>query len=212
MSDTAAGTSAIPVLDETEATPETGEGARRDEAAILAEPKVTSKPASKPASSAGDEVAEDAARQAKAEAVAAGRALRHEPGRYVNRELSWLQFNRAGGAWKRPRIRPSAAGAAALPVDLGQQPRRVLHGAGRRPARPGPGGLTAPSADGLSPAEQLARIDAEVTGLAGDQQRRWSELREELHHHGIDLVEAMDLSAEEAAWLEDYSSSTSSRS
>ena len=34
---------------------------------------------------------------------------------------------------------PSAAGAAALPVDLGEQPRRILHGARRRAERPGAG-------------------------------------------------------------------------
>ena len=59
---------------------------------------------------------------------------------------------RAAGAFHQPRAvvaalqpagarggeqpQPSAARAAALPVDLGQQPRRILHGARRRPEGP----------------------------------------------------------------------------
>ena len=38
-------------------------------------------------------------------------------------------------------------------------------------------GVAAPSQDGLTPPEQLARIGAEVSSLASDQQRRWRELQ-----------------------------------
>jgi polyphosphate kinase len=65
-------------------------------------------------------------------------------------------------------------------------------------------GVTTASQDGLTPAEQLALISAEVAGLAQDQQRRWTELRAELVESGIVLADAAALSKPESTWLEDY--------
>jgi polyphosphate kinase len=137
------------------------------------------------------------------EAVAAGRALRQEPARFVNRELSWLQFNRRVLEEASNTGHPLLEQLRFLSISANNLDEffmvRVagLHDQVRA-------GIATPSQDGLSPSEQLARIGAEVSELARDQQRRWRELREDLHQHGIDLVEAPGLSAEEATWLEEY--------
>ena len=65
-------------------------------------------------------------------------------------------------------------------------------------------GVTDQSPDGLTPAEQLARIGEAVTALASDQQKQWRELRAALVEKGIVLVDGADVTKQEKAWLDDY--------
>jgi len=106
--------------------------------------------------------------------------LTTSPTRFINRELSWLQFNR--------RVLEEAQNAShpvlervRFPVDFSQQSRRIFHGAGL-PALKGRYARALPprGPDGLTPAEQLSRITDAVSVLASDQLKRWQELREEL--------------------------------
>src|SRR5205823_3235009 len=65
-------------------------------------------------------------------------------------------------------------------------------------------GITTRSPDGLTPAEQLARIAEAVTVLASVQQKRWRELRQELAEQRIVLVDGPEVTKKEKGWLEDH--------
>ena len=65
-------------------------------------------------------------------------------------------------------------------------------------------GIAEKSPEGLTPAEQLARIAEAVSVLVADQQAQWRDLRAALAEAGIVLVDGPDVTKAEKAWLEDY--------
>jgi polyphosphate kinase len=125
------------------------------------------------------------------------------PQRYYNRELSWLQFNRRVLEEAQNRSHPLLERLRFLSIAASNLDEFFMvraAGVYEQVAA----GVSTLTADGLTPAQQLAEINRFVVTLVAEKQIIWRTLRSELAAADIHIVEPKDLRPEEAIWLEGY--------
>ena len=125
------------------------------------------------------------------------------PQRFINREISWLEFNERVMEEAYNVRHPLLERVRFLSISGSNLDEfymvRVAGLKGQVRA-----GVLKPSQEGLTPAQQLAAINERAGRLMEDQQHCWRSLVTELRAEGICVLAADELSEREKAWLEEY--------
>ena len=125
------------------------------------------------------------------------------PGRFINRELSWLAFNERVLAEAENRRYPLLERLRFLSISDNNLDEfymvRVAGLKGQVQAN-----ISTPSQDGLTPAQQLVAINQRAGKLMQDQQKIWAALKGEMDAAGIAVIDPEELSPEDGAFLAKY--------
>lgn len=123
--------------------------------------------------------------------------------RYLNRELSWLAFNRRVLEEAQNKSHPLLERTRFISICSSNLEEffmvRVAGIIGQIKEN-----VTDKSLDGLTPPQQLETILEHAFSFANELQETWTALREELAQSGISITEPIDLEEKHQKWLEEY--------
>ncbi len=126
-----------------------------------------------------------------------------DPQRFLNRELSWLQFNWRVLEETRNETHPLLERLRFLSISASNLDEffsvRVAGLKGQVSAD-----VEMPSQDGLTPRKQLERVLKDTARLSDAQQARWAEMVSLLKREGIEVVDPAALTDDERAFAEQY--------
>ena len=121
--------------------------------------------------------------------------------RFINRELSWLSFNFRVLEEALNKSHPLLERLRFLSISASNLNEfimvRVAGLKGQVRA-----GIQTTSDDGLTPAQQLIFINAEINRLIDQQQICWADLHDEMKDSGICVIKPKELSKDDRDWLE----------
>jgi len=125
------------------------------------------------------------------------------PDRFLNRELSWLGFNRRVLEEAQNLRHPLLERLRFLSISASNLDEfymvRVAGLKGMVAA-----GVATLSDDGLTPAQQILRIDQTAGELIADQQNIWAGLRAELRAAGVVVMKREELTPSDREWLDNH--------
>src|SRR5256886_7717063 len=130
-------------------------------------------------------------------------AIAASPERFINRELSWLHFNRRVLKESVNPGHPALERVRFLSISANNLDEFFMVRVAGIKAQVREG-ITERSADGRTPLEQLHLINETVSQLAKDQQAIWGGLHHTLAEVGIVLVDGRDVTKTERTWIEDH--------
>jgi polyphosphate kinase len=123
------------------------------------------------------------------------------PERFINRELSWLDFNHRvveeAENLRHPlleRLRFVSISASNLDEFISVRVAGLI-GQARS-------GIATTSPDGRTPAQQLSAVGERLRALLDRQQKVWLELRDALQKHGLEVADTSSLTDMERGWLD----------
>ena len=123
--------------------------------------------------------------------------------RFINRELSWLAFNERVLEEADNPNHPLLERLRFLSISANNLDEfymvRVAGLKGQQAE-----GIATPSQDGLTPAQQLAAINALTGELMRNQQACWRRLRDALRSNGLAVIDGAELTGEEKQWLDGF--------